>query len=134
MLRRLPVQTVLLLLAFLQGLAPLLHDHLGGPQAGRAGIHAHFGLSDVGQTPVTAADKRHASSEEFPDVGVGQLIERRIPIGVSPTQTVLPAPPVVYAVADAPALRVAQLVAAAPPPPAARSLPPPALAPPIPLA
>ena len=134
MIHRLPVRTVLLLLAFLQGLAPLLHDHLGGPQT-RAGIHAHFGAVEVGQTSITAvADQRHATPEEFPDVGIGQLIERRIHLGVSPVQTTLPAPPVVHAVADAPALRVAQLVAAAPPPPAARALPPPALAPPLPLA
>ncbi len=128
---RLPVLPILLLLAVLQGLAPLLHDHLGGPQPS-AGIHAHFGVDDAGQPPVVG-NRQQASSEEFPDVGIGQLIERRIHLGVSLVLVVVPVPPVVHAVADIPALRVAQLVAA-PPPPAARSLPPPALAPPFSLA
>ncbi len=124
MLRRAPVLSLLVLLACLQGLAPLLHDHLGGQQI-RHGVHAHFGIEGVARDD----GQHHARGDEFPDVGVGQLIERRVSLLVPP-QPALAAPPVRT---PSPERLVvgADATGADASPRAPRSLPPPALAPPI---
>jgi hypothetical protein len=88
-------------------------------------VHAHFGIDAMARD-----DGQHrARGDEFPDVGVGQLIERRVSLLVPPLPA-LAAPPVETHSLQ-PLVVGAEIDAADAPPPVPRSLPPPALAPPI---
>lgn len=125
MTARRPALALLLLLAILQGIAPLLHAHVGARPAG-AGVHAPLHLPAAG---VLLPDGHHAGPDERLAVGLGSVIERRERLDL-PSVLPLPAP----AGVAPPSTSAVLVVPAARPLPAApaveRVLPPPAHAPP----
>lgn len=62
--------------AMLQGMAPLLHAHLGGDRGGATGVHLHGASSHV-HGDVAALDVSHALPDESPAIGVGQELRRK---------------------------------------------------------
>jgi hypothetical protein len=79
---RLRTFALLVLLTLLQGIAPLLHAHVGG-QFARTGTHVHFvqAGSSVSQVSGLREDVFHAS--EMPEIGLGHFIERRLALSAS---------------------------------------------------
>jgi hypothetical protein len=121
---------IVALVALLQGFAPLLHDHVGGPRAG-SGVHIHLGPSLAATDGSGAADRLQPGDPAGLEVGVGQLIERRDEHRCTPETDCDAAPPP-PGLPQFAAFRASRSVDAAPPSPpqVARTLPPPALAPP----
>lgn len=62
--------------AMLQGMAPLLHAHLGGDRGGATGVHMH-GAPSQGHGDAAALDVSHALPDESPAIGVGQELRRK---------------------------------------------------------
>lgn len=62
--------------AMLQGMAPLLHAHLGDDRGGATGVHLH-GAVAPGHGDVAALDVSHALPDESPAIGVGQELRRK---------------------------------------------------------
>jgi hypothetical protein len=121
---------IVALVALLQGLAPLLHDHVGGPRAG-SGVHIHLGPSLAAVGSDGAPDRLLPGDPAGREVGMGQLIERRDEHRCAPAPGCDAAPPSPGLPRIA-ALRAPPSVDATPPSPphVARTLPPPAAAPP----
>jgi hypothetical protein len=66
---------MIVLFAVLQGMAPLLHAHLGGDRSGGSGVHLHTGAHAVAAQQ-TVAYWSDAGPLESPAVGLGQELRR----------------------------------------------------------
>lgn len=96
MKQRICTLALLALLTLLQGIAPLLHAHVGG-QYVQTGAHVHLDsyharvIGDLPTAKVKPGYFFHAS--EAPEIGLGLVIERRLLLLANGAQPVLPASP-----------------------------------------
>lgn len=85
---------LLALLTLLQGIAPLLHAHVGG-QFVRTGAHVHLASKDA--RPLVGAPVAQPPSADFfqasetAEIGLGLVIERRLLLLATSGEPVLPA-------------------------------------------
>jgi hypothetical protein len=130
MLSRVHTIVVLGFLAFLQGVAPLLHAHRDGVFV-RTGTHIHYASVDRAASASRGSENTFRISEA-PEIGLGLLIERKL--SVSPSQSDVKAPPSDHqslATSTSNPIRLKRDRDRALPPSVHRALPPPSLAPPL---
>jgi hypothetical protein len=121
---------MIVLFAVLQGMAPLLHAHLGGDMSGGSGVHLHTGAHATSseRSDIYWSD---TGPVETPAVGLGQELRRDLPwqpLDVVIAQVVawlIPSRPAPVVPRESSAVRDAR---------AGNHLLPPAQAPPVPAA